>query len=88
MVQLSVRNHLTYVGDDDLPIVMVGALLFHVMMAPLLLSALVTYHEHGGVAKTMLDLFDGYHSRVLLLFQQIASQTVLLLVAGVVRRLP
>lgn len=54
MVQLSVRNHWTYVGDDDLPIVMVGALLFQLMMAPLLVSASVTYYSHEHIANLML----------------------------------
>ena len=60
MVQLSVRNHLTYVGDDDLPVVMVGALLFQMMMAPLLLSASVTYYTHGDVARMAFVLFDAF----------------------------
>ena len=56
MVQLSVRNHWTYVGDDDLPIVMVCAFLFQ-MMVPLLISASVTYYSHGEIAEMMLVLY-------------------------------
>ena len=56
MVQLNVRNHLTNVGDDDLPIVVVGALLFQLMMVPLLISAPVTYYTHCAIAEMMLIL--------------------------------
>lgn len=54
MVQLSVRNHLSYVGDDDLPVVMVGALLFQMVKAPLLVSASAFYYTHGEIAEMML----------------------------------
>ena len=57
MVQLSVRNHWTYVGDDDLPIVMVCAFLFQLMMVPLLISVSVTYYSHGEIAEMMLVLY-------------------------------
>ena len=60
MVQLSVWNHRTYVGDDDLPIVMVGTLLFQLMMAPLLISASATYYTHGETANTMLVICKAF----------------------------